>query len=128
MKARLIVCMMCLLVAGSGCAVLRQGALDISKEEMKNAATARIVAKNYLSITAIQVGMLRGALGERINELPKTAVDAVDELSELATLDPNSLTDEQLGMSLGLRIRLLCSVVREALEIYAPDLLIYLIL
>lgn len=122
-KAMLLVCVMLL----GGCATVRQGVLDISEEEMKNAETARMVAKNYLSITAIQIGMLKGAMGERINELPKTAVDAIDELSVLAALDPNSLTDEQLGLSLGLRVRLLCSIVREAIRIYAPDLLRYLI-
>lgn len=126
MKKVIIVCVL-LMVLCVGCATLRQGALDISKEEMKNAETTRVVAKNYLSITAIQVGMIKGALGERINELPKTAVDAIDELSALASLDPNNLTDEQLGLSLGLRIRLLCSIVQEVLEIYAPDILKYLI-
>lgn len=123
----LVMVLMMFVFATSGCVALRQGALDISIEEMKNAETAREVAKNYLSTTAFQVGMIKGALGPRINELPKTAVKAIDELSTLAALDPNSLTDEQLGMSLGLRMRLLCSIVREVLRIYAPDILIYLI-
>jgi len=111
-----------------GCVAMRQGMIDVSREEMKNAETAREVARNYLSVTAIQIGMIKGNLGERINELPKSAVDAIDELSALAALDPNSLTDEQLGTSLGLRLRLLGTVVRAALEIYAPDILKYLIL
>lgn len=124
-KAIVCYCSMLLL---SGCAIVRQGVIDVSREEKKNAETAREVARNYLSITALQVGMIKGNLGERINELPKSAVDAIDELSALAALDPNSLTDEQLGTSLGLRLRLLGTVVRAALEIYAPDLLKYLVL
>jgi hypothetical protein len=50
-------------------------------------------------------------------------------MTELTTLaekynsDTNSIDDYDLGLSLGLRIRLLGVVVQEALEMYAPDLL-----
>lgn len=121
-KAMLCVMLVCLLWL-LGCATVRQGAIDISKEEMKNAETAREVAANYLTIWPIQSGFIKGALGPRLDELPAQAVDAMNELDQLATGDPNEVTDYDLGLSLGLRIRLLTSVVVEALEFYAPDIL-----
>lgn len=122
-KKQIVALLLCLLVAG--CAMIRQTAIDISEEEVKNAEAARIVAVNYLSIWPIQSGMIRGALGARIEELPVQAVSAMDELDQLAeqmndVSDPN---DYDLGLSLGLRVRLLGSVVQEALEIYAPDII-----
>lgn len=123
MNKGIVTLLLCLLVAG--CAMIRQSAIDISEEEVENAEAARVVAVNYLSIWPIQSGMIRGALGARIEELPVQAVSAMDELDQLAEQmngmsDPN---DYDLGLSLGLRIRLLGSVVQEALEIYAPDII-----
>jgi len=97
--------------------------LDISEEEIKNAETARQLAVNYLGIWPIQSGLIRGALGSRMEELPAQAVSAMDELDELAISDPNDYTDYELGMSLGLRVRLLGAVVQQALEVYCPGII-----
>lgn len=123
MKKQIVTLLLCLLVAG--CAGLRQSAIDISEEEVKNAEAARIVAVNYLAIWPIQSGIIREALGARLEELPAQAVSAMDELDQLAEQmnDPNDYTDYDLGRSLGLRVRLCGSVVQEALEIYAPDII-----
>ncbi|KKK89333.1 hypothetical protein LCGC14_2734150 [marine sediment metagenome] len=109
-----------------GCQVVRKTATDISGEEVKNLETVQQVAKDYLTIWPMQAGFIQGALGPRIEEFPTQAVDAMTELTILAkryNSDPNSIEDYDLGLSLGLRIRLLGVVVQEALEMYAPDLL-----
>ena len=106
-----------------GCTMMRETAIDISEEELLNAEMAREVASNYLSMWSIQSGFIRGALGSRIDDMPAQAVIAMDELDQLANEDPNSYTDYDLGLSLGLRARLLGSVVQEALRMYAPDIL-----
>jgi len=106
-----------------GCAVLRKSAVDISKEEVKNTDTAREVATNYLLIWPMQSGFIKGALGPRLDELPTQVVEAISELDELSAKDPNEIDDYDRGLSLGLRVRLLGAVVREALKQYAPDVL-----
>jgi len=105
------------------CATLRQSAIDVSIEEVKNAKAAREVALNYLTVWPIQSGFIRGALGPRIDELPTYAIDAMNGLDELSAADPNDIGDYELGTSLGLRVRLLGAVIREALRFYAPDIL-----
>jgi len=121
-----LIVLMCLLWLG-GCATMRQVPIRISEEEIENAKALKVVARNCLSITAFQVGMLEGGLGEDINKLPASAITAIEEMKQLSALDPNSLTDEQLGLSLGLRLRILCTVVKEALAIYAPEVLLFLL-
>lgn len=110
-----------------GCVAIRESALNISAEEVKNNEVTRQVALNYLSIWPMQSGFIQGALGPRLDELPAQAVEAIDELDRLADqlsiTDPNSIEDWDLGLSLGLRVRLLTAVVQEALEMYAPDVL-----
>ena len=110
----------------SGCETMRRTAIGISEEEVLNAETTRQVALNYLSIWPLHSGIIKGALGPRMDELPAQAVDAINELDQLAEQaggDPNSYSDEDLGLSLGLRVRILVSVVGEALKLYAPDVL-----
>lgn len=123
-KTVLLVCLSFLIL--SGCSPIRQVAIDISIENVKNAETIREVSKNCLSVWPIQSGFIKGALGSRINELPNEAIQAIDELDRLSELPEQ--TDYELGLFLGMKVRLLSSVVRVSLEKYAPDLLEYLAL
>lgn len=115
---RIVITLMvvCLL---TGCSPIRQMAIDVSTENVKNAETMREVSLNCLSVWPIQSGFIKGALGYRINELPNEALEAIDELDRLAELPEQS--DYELGLFLGLKVRLLSSVVQVALEKYAPD-------
>lgn len=103
----------------AGCQQMRKAAIDGSVENVKNAETVREVSQNCLSVWPIQSGFIKGALGYRINELPNEAIEAIEELDRLAELPEQS--DYELGMFLGLKVRLLSSVVQVALEKYAPD-------
>lgn len=105
-----------------GCQFARQSAIDISAEEVKNLETCREIAVNYLEIWPMQSGFIRGALGSRIDELPIQAVEAMDELDLLAA-EAQDQSDYQLGLSLGLRVRLLSAIVMQVLEQYAPDII-----
>lgn len=105
----------------AGCALTRQGATEISTENVKNAETIKEVSLNCLSVWPIQSGFIKGALGNRINELPNEAIQAIDELDRLAELPEQ--TDYELGLFLGLKVRMLSSVVQETLEKYAPDVI-----
>lgn len=121
----LITILICVLLCG--CAAMRKTATDISSEEVKNLEATRQVAKDYLTIWPMQSGLIKGALGPRMDEMPTQAIAAINELDTLSEklneADPNSIKDYELGLSLGLRIRLLGSVVQEALKLYAPDVL-----
>lgn len=117
--------MICIILCG--CQTMRKTATDISGEEVKNLYAARQVAKDYLLIWPMQSGFIKGALGPRMDEMPAQAIAAINELDllseQFASVDPNDIGDYDLGLSLGLRVRLLGEVVQEALKMYAPDLL-----
>ncbi len=110
----------------AGCSPIRQAVIGISTENVKNAEAMRKVSMNCLSVWQIQSGFIKGSLGSRINELPKEAVEAIEELDRLSELSEQ--TDYELGLFLGLKVRLLSSVVSVTLEKYAPDLVEYLTL
>jgi len=125
-RVTLVVILLSMLAVLCGCAAVRETAVNISEEEVLNAETTRTVALNYLSIWPLQSGFIKGALGTRIDGLPVQAVEAMNELDRLAeqiSEDPNGYSDEDLGLSLGLRVRVLISVVGEALKLYAPDVI-----
>jgi len=103
-----------------GCATIQV----ISEQDLKNAETSKIIAKNLLSTWKLNSGFIRGALGNKISELPNQAVEAMNELDKLA--EKTDLTDYDLGYSLGLRVRALSSIVQEVFKIYAPEVLKYL--
>ncbi len=103
-----------------GCASIEA----LSKNDLKNATSSRIVAMNLLKTWKLNSGFIRGALGSKINELPVQAVEAMNELDKLA--EKKELTDYDLGYSLGLRVRALSSIVQEAFRLYAPEILKYL--
>lgn len=117
MKKRIFIVMIILQCAG--CSLTRQCAIDISTENIKNAQTIREVSSNCISVWPVQSGFIKGALGNRINELPNEAIEAIDELDRLAGLPEQS--DYELGYFLGLKVRTLSSVVQVALKKYAPD-------
>ena len=124
MKRALVIPTLVALLLVAGCPSLRQAAIDISTENVKNAETIKTVSMNCLSVWPIQSGFIKGALGSRINELPNEAVQAIDELDRLSALPEQS--DYELGLFLGLKVRLLSSVVRVAIEKYVPDVSEYL--
>ena len=105
----------------AGCALLRQSAIDISTENIKNAEAIREVSKNCISVWPVQSGFLKGTLGYRINELPNESIEAIEELDRLAALPER--TDYELGYFLGLKVRLLSSAVKVAIDKYVPGFL-----
>lgn len=114
----LIVVTLLLLVAG--CSPARQAVINISDENIKNAETIKEVAEKCRSVWLTQSGFIDGAFGNRINELPKEAIEAKDKLDQLA--EQTELTDYELGLFLGLKVRLLGSVAQVAIEKYAPGM------
>ncbi len=109
------------------CAFVRDISRDSCKEATLNAETAREVSTCFLNAWPIHSGLIRGGLGDRINELPAHFLQAMDELDRLAlTSDPNDMTDFDKGMVLGLQLRLLQTTIEETLRLYAPRVLSYL--
>lgn len=106
------------------CTSIRGNLVSLSEQDIKNAETSRVVAKNLLSTWKLNSGFIRGALGDRINQLPVGVVKALDELDLLA--EKTGPNDFDLGYSLGLRVRLLGELVANALKLYAPEVLQYL--
>ncbi|MDD1778547.1 MAG: hypothetical protein LUQ65_10300 [Candidatus Helarchaeota archaeon] len=108
-----------------GCGTMRKDIIAIVNEDVANAQTSREAAKKMLSVWLINSGFIRGGLGPaRMGELPKGVVDAMDELDKLAS--KTEWTDFELGMSIGLRVRLLTEIVAQALKLYAPEVLKYI--
>jgi len=103
----------------TGCTPLRQVAIDTSIENVKNAETVREISLNCISVWPIQSGLIKGALGNRINEIPNESVQAIKELDRIAALPEQ--TDYELGLFIGLKVRLLGSVVQITLEKYTPS-------
>ena len=105
----------------------REALVGISREEVLNNDAVRESALNWLQIWPMQSGFIKGALGPRVDEMPMQVIEAIDELDllseHLSTVDPNEIEDYDLGLSLGLRVRLLGAVVEEALKMYAPDVI-----
>ena len=129
MKAMLLISV---ILVFSGCSALREAATDISGEEVLNLGATRKVAIDYVTIWPMQSGFIKGVLGTRMDEMPAQDVEAIEELDQIAELingmDPNDVKDHDLGKSLGLRLRLLGSVVKEALKRYAPSAVEYITL
>jgi len=107
-----------LMVVLTSCSPIRKVAIDISEENMKNAETMKEVSQNCISVWPIQSGFIKGALGNRINELPKETVEAIEELDRLAQI--SEPTDYEIGLFLGLKINLMSSTASKFLERYAP--------
>lgn len=107
-----------------GCTAMQKSIISLSKTDIKNAETSRILAKNLLSTWKINSGFIRGALGDRINKMPAEIVKAMDELDKIS--EKTEWNDFELGYSLGVRARLLGELIINCLKIYAPDVLKYI--
>ena len=119
-KYVIVLCMLCMLYM-SGCGWL----LTYSESELQDLEKTRVIARNYLEIADMQIGFIKGSMGERISEMPTGTLDAMNELHDLSISDPNSHDDFSLGYSLGLRVRITNDIVRKILERYAPEILRY---
>ena len=110
-----------LALSGYGCSAIRGGIVDLGQWDIKNAETTRQVAKDFLSTWLLNSGFIRASLGENINKLPLQAVKAMDELDILAS--KTAWSDFELGASLGLRVRMLGSLIVATLQQYFPNIL-----
>lgn len=100
-----------------------QFTMEQSEREILDLERTRVTAKNYLIIAPMQIGFVKGTMGDNITELPTGTLDAIEELLDLAA-DPNSNQDDfSLGYSLGLRVRITNDIIRKILERYAPEVL-----
>lgn len=121
MSSKLILLISIVLLIIAGCSPARQVAIDVSAEHNENIKAMRKISEESASDWLFISGLIKGALGYRINELPNEAIEAIEELDRLAELTEQS--DYELGLFLGLKIRLWGSVVQVALEKYAPDVI-----
>ena len=99
--------------------MMRQGLVEMSKEDVKNAEVVREAARNFISTWNLNSGFIKGALGDRISEFPMQFIEAMDELDTVANME--AIGDYDLGYFLGLRVRTLETLIQETLKAYAPD-------
>lgn len=111
--------LLCLISLATGCQSMRDTAVGITDEEIKNVETAREISARLLAIWPYQSGFIKGILGSRIDELPTYTIDAINELDALAKSE--NVSDSDLGKSLGLRIRMVCETVKQVIRTYYPD-------
>jgi len=105
----------------SGCSYIRKGMVGLGQWDVKNAEATKKMAKDFLSTWPLNSGFIRASLGEGIDKLPHQAVKAMDELDGLSK--KTDWTDFELGASLGLRVRMLGSLVVATLQQYFPNVL-----
>ena len=111
----------------TSCGAIRKDLINLSESDIKNAETTRIVAQNMLKTWQINSGFILGVLGDRINELPASVFNAFKDLNDLSLRYQNgTLSDFELGYSVGIRIRILSAIVQQAIKQYAPEILQYL--
>lgn len=99
----------------------RDSLLQLSQEDVANAEAMKEMARNHLAAWPVNSGFIKAALGAKIKEIPASAAEAMKELDGLAA--KQEWTDEELGRTLGLRVHLLITTVRESLELFAPEVL-----
>jgi hypothetical protein len=110
-----------LMVGLLGCSTIHEWTKTAGELDIKNAEATKQLARDMLKTWSLNSGIIRGALGEQLREFPASAVEAMDELDKLAS--KIEWTDQELGYSIGYRLRMLNAVVQSALKLYAPDLL-----
>lgn len=111
----------------TGCSLFREGLLEMSREDVKNAVAVREAATNFLSTWELNSGFIRGSLGPRIVQFPAQFIIAIDELDSIADkANKGPISDQELGYSLGLRIRTLEALIQDTLKTFAPDVLSYI--
>jgi hypothetical protein len=120
-KFLIIVLLLVPITMTQGCSYIRGGIAKTGQWDIKNAEASRQLAKDFLSTWSLNSGFIRASLGENIGKLPFQAVKAMDELDILAT--KTQWTDFELGASLGLRVRMLGSLVVTTLQQYFPNVL-----
>lgn len=121
MKTRIIVVILGLFLL-AGCSLYRESLVEMSREDVKNAEAVREAATNFLSTWNINSGFIKGSLGPRIEQFPAQFIVAVNELDDLASKE-GPISDQELGYSLGLRVRTLEALIQSTLETYAADVL-----
>ena len=109
------------LIFNPGCSTIRRGIVGLGQWDVKNAEATKQMAKDFLSTWPLNSGFIRASLGENIDKLPHQAVKAMDELDVLA--GKTGWSDFELGSSLGLRIRMLGSLIVATLQQYFPNVL-----
>jgi hypothetical protein len=119
---KLILFMFIFMFLFTGCSFLRKSLVTLSEEDIKNADATRIAAKNFLTTWNLNYGFIMGMAEDKI---PKVYLDYMEELKTYADRQ-ESLNDYDLGFTLGRRVLLLASVIKEAVKIYAPDVLKYI--
>jgi len=106
--------------------------VQISREETKNLNIGidgiREYSRAFIARWPVESGMIRAYLGGNLETFPGNATFAMNALDEIAQIDPDKLTDRQLGEIFGYRARLLEKAVKLAIEKFAPDLLKFLML
>jgi len=116
------------LISLIGCSSARENLVKISESDLKNIEAIADASGNLLKAWPMYSGMIKGALHGKMGEFPKDALEAIRKLDLLAREYGNieGLSKEDLGYSLGLRISLLGSTIKVAIQRYQPDLLEYL--
>jgi len=109
------------IVSSPGCSTIRRWVVGVGQWDVKNAEATKKMAKDFLSTWPLNSGFIRASLGEGIDKLPHQAVKAMDELDALAS--KTEWSDFELGSSLGLRVRMLGSLVVSTLQQYFPNIL-----
>jgi len=109
-----IVCLMF-----GGCVAMRQGVMDVTKENALNIQTARQVAEQCIDDWPVISGFIRGLV--RPAELSVETVTALARLDEIAAMPEP--TDYDLGEFVGLKTRVTADIVRVVIGRYSPNVI-----
>lgn len=113
---------MVLALGAQGCTPLNKNMIKVSEQHIANTETLVETAKNFLKVWPAHSGLINGALGARMTEMPQQAVEAMIKLDLLAD-KVDELTDREAGYAIGLAVRMAVDTVKQALKQFAPDIL-----
>ena len=118
MRTRLVCICMTLLIIMAGCQVLYEQA---QREKVDNDILVKIAGIQH-DMLSFRLGAFDGFYEGKEGTLTVETVAIRDKLKMLASVDPNTMTEYQLGYSWGLQANLLEKLIKASVEIlrYLP--------
>jgi hypothetical protein len=113
-----------IMTGGTGDATTTGGAPSILTGNVLNPidlTTVKQAVRDCLKDWAFYMGVLKGALGPNLDNLPKQTIDCIAAISAIAQKPIDQITDEELGFILGSKVRMLSPVIRGLIEQYVPN-------
>ena len=118
----------CLLLLFASSCISTSAFVRYEERKIESIEEARTATKLMLDGWLFRSGVIHGVIEPIKHELPQQTIEAMKDLDILAKKyhDEGGLSDQDLGLALGLRIQMLSGTVKAIIEQYAPEVFKYL--